>query len=261
MLPYARRTKDRPAARTPGATQYVVGAPHYLPASKMACQSKSHRENIMSDTLQLLIERQQARLHALREDTLDIAATIADEVWDRFELDIEEVTEDGYMFDLAKGTQISLACLLAMHYDDAFERHVLGFFEQQQQALQVLTGPLAAHSGTTPDLAGLRKGLKLRRHANALIGQAIARAKPSLIGSLLLCSDPTSAAWDRELQDNARRLRSRLLALRTPLSDHIREESQTLLQAARLAYIRLLDELPNRHHATHTHRIDMNSPH
>lgn len=103
---------------------------------------------------------------------------------------------------------------------------------------------LATFDGAQIALADLRKGLKLRRRAEELIGQAIERAKPGLIGMLFLSSDSCSDAWEREHSDNANRLRSKLLELRGPIVEMIREELGAVIQTGRLAYIEMLEGLP-----------------
>lgn len=168
----------------------------------------------MNAQLQNQINRQHQRMRELRDDARDLANTVADEVWDKFEVEIEEATADSYMFDLASSTQMSLSGMLALSYNNAFERHVLGLFERLVNELNEADASVAGFDGAQFDLTGLRKSLKLRRNANELIGQAIERAKPGLIGLLFLATDPCSEAWDREHRDNARRLRRNLLGLR-----------------------------------------------
>jgi hypothetical protein len=164
----------------------------------------------MNAQLQNLFQRQHQRMRELRDDALDLANTVADEVWDKFEVEIEDATADSFIFDLASSTQMALSSMLAMSYDDAFESHVLGLLERQEKELREAGAGEASFDGARIDLTGLRKSLKLRRHADELIGQAIERAKPGLIGMLFLARDPCSDAWDREHRDNARRLRRQL---------------------------------------------------
>lgn len=197
----------------------------------------------MNTQPQNLIKRQHQRMRELREDARDLANTVADEVWDKFEVEIEDATADSFMFDLASSTQMALASMLAMSYDEAFERHVLGLLERQEKELREAGAGEACFDGARIDLTGLRKSLKLRRHAEDLIGQAIERAKPGLIGMLFLARDPCSDAWDREHRENARRLRRQLLDLREKIVEAIREETTTVIQTARLAYIDMLDTL------------------
>lgn len=198
----------------------------------------------MNTPLQHLIDRQHQRMRELRDDARDLANTVADEVWDRFEVEIEEATADGYMFDMAASTQMALSSMLALSYDEAFERHVLGLFERQEKELRAAGAEAAGFNGARIDLTGLRKGLKLRRHAEELIGQAIERAKPGLIGMLFLSRDPCSDAWDREQRNNACRLRRNLLDLREKIVETVRSETGAVIQTARLAYAGMLDEFP-----------------
>lgn len=209
----------------------------------------------MNTQLHSLIERQRQRMRELRDDAPDLANAVAEEVWDRFEMDIEEVTADGYMFDMATSTQMALSSTLALNYDEAFERRVFGFFARQGNELCESSTSMVSFDGAQIDLAGLRKGLKLRRRAEELIGQAIERAKPGLIGMLFLSSDPCSDAWEREHSENAKRLRSKLLELRGPIVDMICEELTAVIQAGRLAYIEMLEGFPS-HLASTQNRLE-----
>ena len=197
----------------------------------------------MNAQLQNLILRQQQYMRELRDDAGDIVNVVADEVWDKFEVEIEEITEDGYMFDMAQSTQMMLASMLAISYEEAFERHVLGLFAKYELQLREANINAAGFDGAHVDLTGMRKSLKLRRHANEMIGQAIERAKPGLIGMIFLSTDPCSDAWEREQRDNARRLRRKLLELRSAVIQAVRDETGTVIQSARLAYTNMLDSL------------------
>lgn len=197
----------------------------------------------MNVQLQNLIDRQHQRMRELREDAADLANSVADEVWDKFEVEVDDATGDSYMFDLASSTQLALSSMLALNYDEAFGRHVLSLFERQQKELREAGAGDANFDSARIDLTGLRKSLKLKRHADDLISQAMERAKPRLIGMLFLARDPCSDAWDRELRDNARRVRSNLLELRGKVCEVIREETTTVIHTARLTYINMLDAL------------------
>jgi hypothetical protein len=194
-------------------------------------------------TLTPLIERQQQRLRDLREDTPDIADIVADEVWDRFEREIDEYTESGFYFDFAASTKMGLSATLSSAYDDAFERHVSKLFATLEGALREAAPDLAGFAeGASIDLTGLRKGIRLYFRAEEMIGKAIDAAKPSFLRALF-GADPGSDAWDREIADDARRVREKLRALRTPLSALIRQETETVIQSGRIAYGRWLDGL------------------
>ncbi len=160
-----------------------------------------------------LLQRQRERLHQLKEDAGDIADSLADQLWDRFEVEIEEITEDGFMVDTASMTQSALSSALAMSYQDAFERDVLRIFETLRSQLADAMGE-AAIDTTRIDLAGLRKGLKLRRHADGLIQKAIEGAKPGVgrvLGTIVgdMFRDPLQQmdALDRQMKKDAEAVR------------------------------------------------------
>ncbi len=171
-----------------------------------------------------LVQLQQ-HLHTLREEADTLADLVAEAAWDSFESDVEQATEDGYMFDLAASTQMMLASSLAHAYEQALQRHVQTFLTK--------LSPQLAKAAERVDLAGLRQSLELRSQANEMIGQAIDRAKPGLIGMLFLSNDPCSPAWEKEHQDNAVRLRRQLLTLQKPITAMIYEATLGLLHRAR----------------------------
>ena len=212
------------------------------------------KENMMNNPLHHLIERQHQRMRELRDDARDIASTVADEVWDKFEVEIEDATGGSYMFDMASSTQMALSSMLALSYDEAFERHVLGLLERLEKELHAAGQGESCFDGARIDLAGLRKSLKLRRHANEMIGNAIERAKPgptrvlgTIFGDLVRDELAQMEALERDMQRDARRLRRELLGLREKIVDTICEETATVIQAARLAYIEMLDTLSRKH--------------
>lgn len=122
--------------------------------------------------------------------------------------------------------------MLALSYDEAFERHVLGMFQQQDKQREV-GAEEAAFDSARIDPTVLRKGHKPRRHADDLICQAIERTKQELIGRLILPRDPCSDARDHEHRDNAGGLRSNLLEIRGMIVDALRAETGTNIQTAR----------------------------
>jgi hypothetical protein len=98
-------------------------------------------------------------------------------------------------------------------------------------------------------LTGMRKSLKLRRHAQPLIDAAVERARPGLgraldviVGDIF--NDPVKQmdSIEAHMQQDAKNLRRELLALRTPLRTHIAEESLSAIQVTRLELTRQLEE-------------------
>lgn len=175
-------------------------------------------------------------MRELRDDARDLASTVADEVWDKFEVEIEEATADSYCFDFASSTQMALSSMLALSYDEAFERHVLGLLERLEKELHATGSGEVGFDAARIDLTGLRKSLKLRRHANEMIGAAIERAKPgptrvlsTILGDLVRDELAQLDALERDMQRDARSLRRELLGLREKIVDTLREETTTVI--------------------------------
>lgn len=198
---------------------------------------------------QALIQRQRARLQQLKEDAGDIAEALADQLWDRFEVEIEGITEDGFMVDTANMTQSALSATFAMNYQEAFERDVLSIFETLRRQLADAMGEAAIDTARI-DLAALRKGLKLRRHADGLIHTAIESAKPGVgrvLGTIVgdMFRDPIQQmdALDRDMKKDAQAVRRPLMNLRTELRNLMTEETRQLINLGRLAYADGLERL------------------
>lgn len=86
----------------------------------------------MNAQLENLLAQQLQCMHDLRVGVHDLACVVADEVWDKFEGEIEEATADSFMFDMSASTQAALSTMLALGYDEAFERHVVAAIGQKR---------------------------------------------------------------------------------------------------------------------------------
>ena len=204
----------------------------------------------MNTDLSTPIDRLRQHLDEFCANALGIAETIADEAWDHFETEIEQITENGIDFELlAAAIRLSLCRCLSMAYEQAFAHHVIARYERLCANLAQDLGQGAIDTAHI-DLANMRKGIKLQRHAQVLIEQAISRAKPGIgrmlgvaVGSLF--RDPLEHldTLEKDMQENARRLRNELLDLRQALRMRMAEDSQSAMLSARLEINRQLDLL------------------
>jgi len=198
---------------------------------------------------QALIQRQRERLQQIKEDAGDIADALADQLWDSFEIEIEEATEDGFMIDTANLTQSALSSTFAMSYQEALERDVLSLFDVLRSQLADAMGKAAIDTASI-DLAALRKGLKLRRHSDTLIHAAIESAKPGVsrvLGTIVgdMFRDPIQQmdALDQDMKKDAQSVRRALMNLHTELRKLVGEETRQLINFGRLAYADGLEQL------------------
>lgn len=198
---------------------------------------------------QALLQRQRERLQQLKEDAGDIADALADQLWDRFEVEIEEATEDGFMVDTASMMQSALSATFAMSYQEGFERDVVSIFETLRNQLADAMGEAAIDTARI-DLAALRKSLKLRRHAEALIHEAIESNKPGvsrvlgiIVGDLFRDPMQQMDALDHDMKKDAQAVRRALMNLRTELRNLMTEETRQLINLGRLAYTDGLERL------------------
>lgn len=194
------------------------------------------------------IAQQRLALDALRADGPDMANLLAAEVWDRFEVEVEEATEDGILFEYMDSIGIALCAGLVDAFDKAFDRHVLNRCTQINGQLSQLMGKDVMDTSCI-ELTGLRKSLKLRRHAQPLIEAAVERARPGfgraldvIVGDIF--NDPIKQldSIEAHMQQDAKNLRRELIVLREPLRTHIAEESLSAIQFTRLELTRQLEE-------------------
>lgn len=207
----------------------------------------------MTDKETDLFSRQRVAVATLKDEATDYAAAVADEAWDRFELEIESTVGDEFLFDLASCVEMALSSALTLAFDSAYEKHVSKRFARLEEAVQAALGGVDGFDGATVDLAALRKSIKLGRHATQAIHGAIERAKPGLgrvVGTLLgeLFSDPGEQmdALDKDMRHDAQRLKAELLKLRDELVAAMRRDAELLVKHGARAYLDWLDEIEAR---------------
>jgi hypothetical protein len=148
---------------------------------------------------------------------------MADNIWNRFEIDIEEITKDDIGSDLNDGIVMSLRSLLAIAYENTFTHHVIGRCEQLNHML-LTAREWGGIDYSRIDRTGLRKGLKRHRYAQFPIARAIDNAKyvsgrslSSAIGGFLRAQLQELEAVEKDIQANIRALRCELLGQRESL--------------------------------------------
>lgn len=93
-----------------------------LTAIHLRFEQPSNSAAMLTPENQALIQRQRECLQELKEDAGDIANALANQLWDRFE--VEKVTEDGFMIDAANLTQSALSSTFAMSYQAGCPEHL-----------------------------------------------------------------------------------------------------------------------------------------
>lgn len=205
--------------------------------------------------IQPLIERQRQRLQALRDDAENLARAVADEAWDRFEVDIEEQVGDSIVNDLIKVYGLGLTSALWDRFENACTQLVFSRFERMGKELNAALAENGVDQIDTArlDLMGMFKSLRVRKFAEQAIDEAIERAKPGVgkqisifLGSLLRDEDEEMDALDRDMAENAERLKRELYGLRETLKARMTEDAHSIINASRLSYLASLDALEDK---------------
>ncbi len=200
----------------------------------------------MNATNSVIAAQQRQRLEQLRTDAPDIAAIMADEIWDRFEVEIDEATEGGILLETAGCIGEFLGVRLMEAFERSFEHHVLKRCEQLVAGLNV-PGELSLAIDSI-DLAGLRKSFKLRRRVMPLIESAVEQTKPGVaraVGAIfdLIFSDPLKTVdVEKDMLKNGANFSRTLLSKRMPMRNCIIEESHAIILCARLELMRQLEQ-------------------
>lgn len=209
--------------------------------------------NTLIEQSQIII-RQGQRLRALREESSDLAETVAHQAWDSFETEVHECTEYGFLFEMAEISVHTFVLSLTSRYEELIEAHVLSLFDTLHQQLASCVGEAAIDTAAI-SLAGLRKSCKLRRHAEEMITHALRNAHPGmgrvldiLVGRVFRDAASDAQAHENDIATDTRRVRQELQALRAPLCQLMQEETQQLIQSARVMYSEGLHQLVDKLH-------------
>lgn len=199
---------------------------------------------------QTVFECQRESLQQLEEDASEIATTLAEQLWDKFETEITEAIPDGCMLYSTYTTQRILAATFAVNYQQAIERDVLSIFKILSRQLADAVG-LAAIDTAHVDLNGLRKSLTLRQHAATLIQAAIngvampstERAPNTIHDDISQAPAQQIAALDRDINKETHALRLALINQCSLLKYLMAQETSHLIDVGRIWYAQDLERL------------------
>lgn len=206
---------------------------------------------------QAVFERQRERLQQLEKDASDIATTLAEQLWDKFETAITEAVLDGFMPYRTYATQRILAATFAVNYQQAIERDVLSIFKTLSRQLADAVG-LAAIDTTYVDLNGLRKSLTLRQHAATLIQAAMnsaatpsaERAPNPLHSDICQAAVQQITTLNRDIKKETHAVRLALINHCSFLKQLMAQETSQLINVSRIFYAQDLERLEHRPHVT-----------
>jgi len=199
----------------------------------------------MNTTITPLLEQQRAKLRQLRDDTQDLAENIAEASMDRFYLDVEDITQGGFLFDTAEMSGLSLTLSVSMAFDAALEVLLMPRLIAMQNAAQSVLGedfnPIDGQAG----LDVLRKGIRLQETAEPLVKGAIQNARPGVLGMLSRAFRDPIENLDQDMDDDAARVRLKMAELRPRLKAMYCDAARQLINHLRMRYQEALDTLPD----------------
>lgn len=200
----------------------------------------------MTETTDNLIAHQRAQLETWHNDAAEIGGFIADEVWDTLERQLEELTNDGLLWDCAEAIKGSLLMTLATGFDAACEKWITTRIETLSDAMQALVGPAWDFDTARSSLDNLRKSLRIRQRMAPRFDQLFEKAKPGVfrIINRVLSDDLDYVLndMDKDAQTDAARLRSVVYTARGEVVSEIAVLAAELLRRAVHAYRSALAE-------------------
>lgn len=190
----------------------------------------------MSEITDNLIAQQRAQLETWHTDATEIGNFIADEVWDTLERQLEDLTNDGLLWDCAEAIKGSLLMTLATGFDAACEKWITSRIETLSEAMQALVGPAWDFDSARSSLDNLRKSLRIRQRMAPRFDQLFEKAKPGVfrIINRVLTDDVDYVLndMDKDAQTDAARLRSVVYTARAEVVSEIAVLAAELLRRA-----------------------------
>lgn len=199
----------------------------------------------MNTVTENLILRQRQRMYELRDDARDIASSVAEQVFDQFEREVDGITSDGFMWDNADATLMQLQSAISMAFDEACEKHVLSIYERLSDELAAAAGQRVFDDGRL-GLDALRKSLRIRSRIEEPLQQGINKAKPGLLRAVSNALSNDLDNLNEQMRADAGRLRAGLTDVSEQLRSIWRDAALDILQRGRLAYTEQLATLPAR---------------
>lgn len=199
----------------------------------------------MNTATENLILRQRQRMYELRDDARDIASSVAEQVFDQYEREVDGITSDGFMWDNADATLMQLQSAISMAFDEACEKHVLSIYERLSDELAAAAGQRVFDDGRL-GLDALRKSLRIRSRIEEPLQQGINKAKPGLLRAVSNALSDDLDNMGEQMRADAGRLRTGLMDASEQLRSIWRDAALDILHRGRLTYTEQLDTLPAR---------------
>lgn len=196
----------------------------------------------------IFIAHQQMQLETWSQQGEQIGIQIANEVWDRLEVELEEMTRDGLVWDLAAGLRSAMSSTLLVEFDDVCEKWIMAPLQAMAEELRGQLGDEMEQFDTASmGLDHLRKGLRLHSHLNEHLAALFDQAKPGVFTLLWRAVSSNDAErslenFEAEGQADAQRLRQTFYEAREQFVPDIAATATRLLQRAVTAYTQALSK-------------------
>ncbi len=197
----------------------------------------------MTSGWQERVELERQWLQGLRADVPALAQTVAEDVVDALESEIDKETEDGLIWDVADGLQRALLLNLSDQFEKAVEQAVLKSMDARSRQLAAALGGDWAFDTDRAALDNLRKSLRLVQRLLPYLERIFQRAKPGVLTQLFRAVGDDLDRMKKQWQDDGERLRSVFRQERPALQKEIVSIAEELIQRLRLYYQQALEQV------------------
>lgn len=112
------------------------------------------------------------------------AGLIADEVWDEFERELNDLLSDGLIWDFADTTRLGLLMGMVVAFDAACDRWIAPRIQAMHETMQAAAGAAWVFDAGGSSLGSLRESLRLRQSLAPQFDEWFRKARPGVFSVL-----------------------------------------------------------------------------
>lgn len=214
----------------------------------------------MHNSTHTLLSQQQAQISNWRDEAEEIGENIADEILDRLEIELEDLTKDGLIWDSASFIQTALLSSLVLNFDEVCEKWITRRLNTLSETMRTVIGQAWEFDTACTSIDNLRKGMRIRQQLSPQIEKVFENAKPGLFRminrALKNDIDYVLEEMDKDAEADARKLCQCFHAARLNMAPEVAAMSRKLLRTALRSYLTELQETANRLAANQASQVE-----
>lgn len=181
-----------------------------------------------------ILQRQRSALQTWSVQTAQTAALIADEVWDSFERELNDLLSDGLIWDFADTTRLGLLMGMVVAFDAACDRWIAPRIQAMHETMQAAAGAAWVFDAEGSSLGSLRKSLRLRQSLAPQFDEWFRKARPGVFSVLSRALkndvDYVIEHMEKDGRSDAERLHRIICADRASITAELAQAAAMVLQ-------------------------------